>query len=124
MAGAVVSIVFTHRIADVETEAHTMNHAQPKQYFAATHRAVLHADAIEWEEMPSLTQRLVQRGANDSGFGMSTGFSASWDNTMPAELDSAPVSQPFRETLAGLSTREVVEPDVFLHLFGPNAGLR
>jgi hypothetical protein len=101
-----------------------MNHAQPKQYFAAAHRAVLHAHAIEWEEMPSLTQRLVQRGANDSGFGVASSFSASWDATMPAELDPAPVSQPFRETLAGLSTREVIEPDVFQHFFGPNASLR
>jgi hypothetical protein len=97
------------------------SHPQPKQYFASNHRAVVYADAIEWEELPSLTQRLVQRGANDSAFGQATGFSASWDNTMPAELDPAPVSQPFRETLAGLSTREVIEPDVFRHFFGPNA---
>jgi hypothetical protein len=98
-----------------------MSHLQPKQYLAAHHRAVVYADAIEWEELPSLAQRLVQRGANDSAFGHATGFTASWDNTMPAEFDPAPVSQPFREALAGLATREVIEPDVFHHFFGPNA---
>ena len=113
-----------------------MSHLQPKQYFAATQRAVANADAIEWEELPSLAgslkQRLVQRGswqvdmtprrgANDSAFMHSTGFASPWDNTMPAALDPVPASQPFRETLTGLATREVVEPDVFQHFFGPNA---
>jgi hypothetical protein len=112
-----------------------MSHAQPRQYFAATQRAVANADAIEWEELPSLagslSQRLVrrgswqpgtpqQRGANDSAF-MATGFASPWDATMPAPLDMVPPSQPFRETMAGLATREVVEPDVFAHFFGPNA---
>jgi hypothetical protein len=113
-----------------------MSHAQPKQYSAATHRAIANADAIEWEELPSLAaslaQRLVQRGswqrppmqlrgANDSAF-MSTSFHGSpWDTTMAAELDPAPVVQPFQERLDGLSTREVNEPGVFYHFFGPNA---
>ena len=99
-----------------------MSHAQPKQYFASTHRAVANADAIEWEELPSLARRVVQRGANDSEFMGNSGFGGGWDNTMPAALDPAPVSQPFRETMAGLSSREVNEPDVFMHFFGPNAG--
>ena len=116
-----------------------MSHAQPKQYFAATHRAVANADAIEWEELPSLAsslaKRLVQRGswqraeaqlrgANDSDF-MQSAYSASpWDNTMPAALDPAPVSMPFSEPIDGMSTREVLEPEVFAHFFGPNAGDR
>ena len=113
-------------------ESTPMSHVQPKQYFAGTHRAVVRAaassDAIEWEELPSfagtLAKRLVRRspaqprGANDSAF-MRTGFA--WDNTMPAALDPAPVSQPFQEPLAGLATREVNEPDVFRHFFGANA---
>jgi hypothetical protein len=117
-----------------------MSHAQPKQYFADTHRAVLNADTIEWEELPSLagslSRRLVQRGswqrdvalrrgANDSAFmnttGYGAGYGAPWDSTMPAPLDPAPMSQPFSEALVGLSTREVTEPDVFHHFFGPNA---
>jgi hypothetical protein len=114
-----------------------MRHAQPKQYFADTHRAVLNADAIEWEELPSLagslSQRMVRRGewqagsiqrrgANDSAF-MSTATAplSPWDQTMPAMFDAAPVSGPFKESLEGLSHREVIEPDVFEHFFGAYA---
>ena len=98
-----------------------MNHLQPRQYFASTQRAVANADAIEWEDMPSLTKRLVNRGANDSRFQNSMSFDSPWGATMPAALDPAPVSQPFVESLVGLSTREVNEPGVFHHFFGPNA---
>ena len=111
-----------------------MSYAQPKQYFAATHRAVNSAlggaDAIEWEELPSLAsslaQRLVRRGlpqarANDSTFSNSRSFSAPWDNTLHAALETALPSQPFQELLKGLETREVNEPDVFHHFFGDGA---
>jgi hypothetical protein len=104
-----------------------MSHAQPRQYFAATQRAVANADAIEWEELPSLAKRLINRGssqprgANDSRFRDSMAFDAPWGATMPAALDPAPVSQPFVERLEGLAIREVIEHDVFLHFFGPNA---
>jgi len=105
-----------------------MRHAQPRQYFASTQRAVANADAIEWEELPSLAKRLINRGqaaqvrgANDSRFQNSTSFDQPWGATMPAALDPAPVSQPFVESLVGLSTREVNEPGVFHHFFGPNA---
>jgi hypothetical protein len=107
-----------------------MRHAQPRQYFAATQRAIANADAIEWEELPSLAKRLInrgtsvpQRGANDSRFQNSASFESPWGATMPAALDPAPVSQPFVERLEGLSMREVVEPDVFHHFFGPNSDL-
>lgn len=103
-----------------------MRHAQPKQYFAATQRAVANADAIEWEEMPSfagaLSKRLVNQlpsRANDSAFMDAAPATEPWDATMPASLDLAPVSEPFREPLQGLATREVIEPDVFRHFFGP-----
>lgn len=111
-----------------------MRHAQPKQYFAATHRAVSNAaqaDAIEWEELPSLAaslaKRLVRRdppparGANDSDFMASASFSSPWDNTLPAALDMVPPSQPFVEKLEGLAIREVNEPGVFHHFFGAGA---
>ncbi|MEO8807894.1 MAG: hypothetical protein ABI433_17575 [Burkholderiaceae bacterium] len=115
-----------------------MSHAQPKQYFAAQHRAVAYGGAIEWEELPSLaaslSKRLVTRGswARDaantaSGFEPSTSFQASqspWDATMPANLDALQPSEPFRETLNGLSMREVTEPDVFHHFFGGQAEAR
>ncbi|HEY4067715.1 MAG TPA: hypothetical protein VGM74_12520 [Burkholderiaceae bacterium] len=104
-----------------------MSRTLPRQYFAANHRAV--ANAIEWEEMPSLTKRLVNRdpsalarGANDSRFGAGS-FESTWGETTPVSLDTrvSPPSTPFVEHFAGLSTREVNEPDVFLHFFGPNA---
>ena len=113
-----------------------MSHTQPKQYFAATRRGVAYAEAIEWEELPSLAgslaQRLVRRGswqhgpaprrgANESAFMASAGCGSPWDNTLPAALDPAPISQPFHEPLPGLSAREVFEPGVFQHFFGPNA---
>ncbi len=107
-----------------------MSHSQPRQYFAATQRAVANADAIEWEELPSLAKRLINRdqsspvrGANDSRFQNSASFESPWGETMPAALDVRPASQPFVERMAGLVTREVNEPDVFHHFFGPNADL-
>ena len=92
-----------------------MNVAQPKQYLAATHRAVAYGGAIEWEELPSMGRRLAARRAD---FGPTSGFGTTWATTMPAELDAIPPSQPFRETLSGLGVREVNEPDVFQHFFG------
>jgi len=115
-----------------------MSHAQPKQYLAAQHRAVAYGGAIEWEELPSLaaslSKRLVTRGrwARDAanarpGFEASSSFQPSqspWDATMPADLDALQASEPFRETLNGLSMREVIEPDVFHHFFGSQAEAR
>ena len=103
-----------------------MRHFQPKQYFAAAHRAVVNSEAIEWEELPSLAERLVNRspgpprGANDSAFDAASSHGA-WDATLPAALDPALQSALFREPLQGLSTREVTEPDVFRHFFGAAA---
>ena len=85
--------------------------------------------AFEWEELPSLadslSKRLVTRGswARDaantvSGFEASTSFQSPWDATMPADLDALAPSEPFHETLTGLSMREVIEPEVFHHFFG------
>ena len=79
-----------------------MSHSQPRQYFASTQRAVANADAIEWEELPSLAKRLINRGqlvlargANDSRFRDSMTFESPWGATMPAALDPVRVSQPF-----------------------------
>ena len=101
-----------------------MSPTPPKQHRAVTPPVVANADTIEWEEMPSLANRLVNhaRDANDSRFqGATTAFDTMWGETTPAGLESAPVSQPFVERLDGLATREVTEPDVFQHFFGPNA---
>ncbi|MBC8058700.1 MAG: hypothetical protein H7Y61_19185 [Rhizobiales bacterium] len=100
-----------------------MTRARPTQYFAATQRAVTqavkrNADAIEWEELPSLARRVVPRGANDAEFLATSSFGRVWDNTMPASLDISPPSQPFSERIEGLATREVNEPGIFRHFFG------
>ncbi|HET6600006.1 MAG TPA: hypothetical protein VFG60_08590 [Burkholderiaceae bacterium] len=113
-----------------------MNIAQPKRYFASTHRAVMQGDAIEWEELPSLAASLAQRlttrgawrrdaaaraGARDDTPSPSV---SPWDATLPIELDAVAPSQPFSESLSGLATREVLEPGVFQHFFGALAPRR
>lgn len=82
-------------------------------------------DPIEWEELPSLSASLEHRLINpDLGI---TGkprpivpsvLGGAWDHTMPAELDVPSPSSLFRETLQGLSMREVHEPELFRHFFG------
>jgi len=77
---------------------------------------------IEWEELPSLAdslqQRLVALGARRGGdFQPSSSFNGAWDATMPAALDPLVASGPFQESLTGLITRELREPDVFRHFF-------
>ncbi len=68
------------------------------------------AGVIEWEELPSLVQRVRQSQAVSAG--------VPWDSTRPAEFDTTPASLPFREPLEGVAIREVTEPDVFRHFFG------
>ncbi len=104
-----------------------MSNVQSRQHSTATHRAVASIGAIEWEELPSLAKRVTNRrhpatgrGANDSHL-HDTGVDSPWHATMPVTLDPTPVSQPFVERLDGLAMREVSEPDIFRHFFGPNA---
>ena len=92
-----------------------MNTTQPKQYLAATHRAVAYGGVIEWEELPSMERRIASHRADLEA---SSGFGNTWNTTMAADFDAIPPSQPFRETLNGLHMREVTEPDVFQHFFG------
>jgi hypothetical protein len=68
------------------------------------------ADAIEWEELPSLVGSL--------GKNLAAATSNPWDATRPADLDVPVPSQPFREPVDGMAIREVLEPDVFRHFFG------
>ena len=86
-----------------------MRHAPSTLHFSHAFRSPPPPGAIEWEELPSLVQRVRQTPAG--------GQSATWDATRPAELEPASVSQPFRE-LKGVAIREVNEPDVFRHFFG------
>lgn len=97
---------------------------QTLQYFAAVQRLRARGDAIEWEELPSLADSLADRLVNDPSRRRAdpSSYGAPWDNTMPADLLSIAPTQPFRETLNGLVTREVHEPDVFRHFFGDSTG--
>lgn len=93
-----------------------MNRMQPKEYFSRDHRAVQH-NAIEWEELPSLAD-LLCAPALGAAARAEPHVTPAWRDTMPARLESLPQSEPFRETLRGLSTREVREPEVFRLFFG------
>lgn len=73
-------------------------------------RPVSYGPAIEWEELPSLADRL-SRG----DFQHSSRFA--WDATMPAPLEPAREPVPFVERINGLSTRELSDVDVFRHFF-------
>jgi hypothetical protein len=74
-------------------------------------------DSIEWEDLPSfaesLTSRLVMLGTRQA-----EGAAPVWVETVVAGLDPMPPSEPFREALQGLQTREVHEPEVFRVFFG------
>jgi len=79
-------------------------------------------DTIEWEEMPSFAPRLVpmdaQRPAQPMLRTQASDFNTAWGVTMPAHLDTTPQPTPFRETIRGLVTREMNEPDLFKQFFG------
>jgi hypothetical protein len=87
-----------------------MRHAPSTLHFSHAFRPVAPAGAIEWEELPSLAQLVRPTRVVSAG--------TPWDATRPAELETAPASQPFREPLQGVAIREVTEPDVFRHFFG------
>jgi len=95
----------------------TMNR-QPNRYLASTQRRLSqYGTGIEWEELPSLTERLVNVDARRGDFQNSSSFSSTWDVTMPAALDPLTESGRCQEPLRGLVTRELREPDVFRHFF-------
>jgi hypothetical protein len=90
---------------------------------SVTSRVAGYSDAIEWEELPSLSdsldRRLINPEAGQKGRPIVPSvLGAAWDHTMPAELDVLPPPSPFQETLEGLSMREVYEPELFRHFFG------
>ena len=93
----------------------------PAKPFAVAPRRRLFDAGIEWEELPSLADTLARRlahgGVRASDFQNSSTFSSVWDPTMPAALDPLQESGPFVESVRGLVTRELREPDVFRHFF-------
>ncbi|MEO8080745.1 MAG: hypothetical protein ABI641_09460 [Caldimonas sp.] len=56
--------------------------------------------------------------ADDVPSRMHVGAAPAWDSTRPAMFDAPMASESFREPLAGVAIREVLEPDVFRHFFG------
>jgi hypothetical protein len=87
-----------------------MRHAPATLHFSYAFRSALPQGSIEWEELPSLAQRVRPSTPVRT--------ESPWDAARPAALDEAAVSQPFREPVQGVSIREVTEPDVFRHFFG------
>ncbi|MFO1218570.1 MAG: hypothetical protein U1E89_09385 [Burkholderiaceae bacterium] len=72
------------------------------------------SDALEWEELPSLTGALRR-----SDFLTTRG--SVWHSTEPMGLMSvepAPGPAPFVEAVDGLLVREIVGDEVFKHFFG------
>jgi hypothetical protein len=97
-----------------------MNHTKP--FASAPRRRLFDAGSIEWEELPSLHDSLAQRmghagSRHGADFQNSSTFNSVWDATMPAALDPLQESGPFVESVHGLVTRELREPDVFRHFF-------
>ena len=81
------------------------------------------ADALEWEELPSLAHIL----AHYREHGTVARTVAAWHPTQPQTLPMAPVKAaatpgplPFAEVIEGLQTRELDGGDLFEHFFGPN----
>lgn len=77
----------------------------------ARHRPL---DAIEWEELPSLTGSLRR-----SDFSSTSG--SVWSSTERMELvarEPEPAPAPFVEAVSGLLVREIAGDEVFRHFFG------
>ena len=91
----------------------------PNRHTAGTpYRPSAYGAAIEWEELPSLAQRLVNvETRHAAAFQNPAAIRHTWDVTLPAALDPLHESGPFQEPLRGLVTRELREPDVFRHFF-------
>ena len=100
--------------------------AQPQQYRSAVYRniaALASADAIEWEELPSMAGTVAERRQMSTDSAASRAFTPStfgnaWCVTEHSDLRDLPEPQAFREPLRGMAVREVHEPEVFSHFFG------
>ena len=97
---------------------HTQAHPLAPRYPAGAPK-----DTIEWEEMPSLAPRQVPMQPSRAQPSPvqrteASDFNSAWGVTMPAHLDPTPQPTPFRETIRGLATREMNEPELFKQFFG------
>lgn len=93
------------------------------------------AEPFEWEELPSLSEVVLRRHVPAGSYTIAAdlvaeagarlrsepSFAPVWVETMPGALDPLLPSAPLCETeLGGLDSREIIEPDVFRHFFGPH----
>jgi hypothetical protein len=91
---------------------------------------------FEWEELPSLSNVVLRRHVAPGSYALAAELVADarsrlrsgppmvpvWIDTALADLDPPQPSAPLRDTaLAGVATREIMEPDVFKHFFGATA---
>jgi hypothetical protein len=97
----------------MNTQATQTTRPQPALHYAG--RAV--PDSYDWEELPSLANRLRR-----PDFGHSA--TPVWESTQPLDLPASEPDEmapsPFRETLSGLHVREIAGDEVFQHFFGEN----
>lgn len=89
-----------------------MRHAPSTLYHQHRYAPPAVPGCIEWEELPSLVARVRGPGAVPAPEG------STWDATRPAEFEPRTLPASFCEPVAGVSVREVMEPDVFRHFFG------
>lgn len=101
-----------------------MSHHRHAPRFARSLQTSAASGFIEWEELPSLARSLAANPSSESLIRPAGGPASPWQYTMPAGLEDVPISQPFRESLEGLESREVLDVDVFRHFFGPSARAR
>lgn len=77
-------------------------------------------DPVDWDGVHSVADLSALGCINPGSAGRvwPTGPSVlgGWAPTMPADLDDTPEPM-FQETIKGLSTREVHEPELFMHFF-------
>ena len=83
---------------------------------ASRHSPRFDADAIEWEELPSLA-RALRRG----DFAQPSGHV--WLSTEPMDLQPPAVGAPapFAEPIDGMHMREIEGQSLFAHLFGDDS---
>jgi hypothetical protein len=110
-----------------------MRQPSPTPPLTRSIRPLTSSGAIEWEELPSLADSLVERLAvlgsrhrdavaaaqtRANAFERAARSAETWERTQPSELEPAQLPEPFFEPFAGLAMREVNEPGLFRHFFG------
>ena len=95
-----------------------MNRHPSRHTTGTPYRPSAYGAAIEWEELPSLAQRLITVETRHAApFQNPAAIRHTWDVPLPAALDPLHESGPSLEPLRGRLPRELREPDVFRHFF-------